>query len=305
MRPKWSTPCKKDCGLEFTITSTSTFTFTFTFIQIQTQKCLEAKSASFAEQALPLAARHHYNLLICFVKHQTTKASTKMKRNPKKKRKWNGTRKDKVKAKMTTQCWRRLGWSGEVRSWRRRRERQIKEKRKRRSKGLSLRQRRLRPVHALCSYCCLPFCALSFLIFLLLPLFLHLNRNAMLTVRKKANKKQAKSDTGPAKALMAATLTTTKATAAASKVQPQAHRIRGGLQSDESWCSRRQWAEGEGRRWRRLSALPAKQSWLTATATATTTTTTRKALEMWVGAERAVGMLLHVVRGMGRKTYWR
>lgn len=60
----------------------------------------------------------------------------------------------------------------------------------------------------------------------------------MLTVRKKANKEKAKSDTGLAKALMA-TLTTTKAMAAASKAQPQAHRIRGGLQSDESWCSRR------------------------------------------------------------------
>lgn len=35
LRPKWSAPCKKDCGLEFTITSTSTFTFTFTFTSIE------------------------------------------------------------------------------------------------------------------------------------------------------------------------------------------------------------------------------------------------------------------------------
>lgn len=31
LRPKWSAPCKKDCGLGFTITSTYTFTFSFTF----------------------------------------------------------------------------------------------------------------------------------------------------------------------------------------------------------------------------------------------------------------------------------
>lgn len=31
LRPKWSAPCIKDCGLGFTITSTSTFTFSFTF----------------------------------------------------------------------------------------------------------------------------------------------------------------------------------------------------------------------------------------------------------------------------------
>lgn len=48
------------------------------------RECLEAKSASVAEQGLPLTARHHYNLLICFVKHQTTKASTKIKKKRKK-----------------------------------------------------------------------------------------------------------------------------------------------------------------------------------------------------------------------------
>lgn len=53
----------------------------------------------------------------------------------------------------------------EVRRWRTPRDRKIKERRKRSSKGLNLRQRRLRPVHALCSYCCLLLCALPFLFF--------------------------------------------------------------------------------------------------------------------------------------------
>lgn len=67
------------------------------------RECLEAKSASVAEQGLPLTARHHYNLLICFVKHQTTKASTKNKEKKKeittRKRNESETARERIKLK--------------------------------------------------------------------------------------------------------------------------------------------------------------------------------------------------------------
>lgn len=98
------------------------------------RECLEAKSASVAEQGLPLTARHHYNLLICFVKHQTTKASTKNKEKKKeittRKRNESETARERIKLKW--RWWRQH--ADDVLAWKKREEGNIKPRRRQRSR---------------------------------------------------------------------------------------------------------------------------------------------------------------------------